>query len=126
MALTLVIRPGDSVTLKERLEEYVLRTNGSRMFNSKRKECCKDPNFVFNMCFAKLLRGKTVTIISTSIKARFDKDGQIIGSFYYLLVEDKIGNHLEIPVEFINQTHCLRRSNRRIPLHHKNLICENL
>jgi hypothetical protein len=122
--LTFRIKPNDELSLKFNLEEYSSRTTGIHKRTPKRKDCCKDPNYVLDDVHRMHFKGRTVVVTMTEIKERFDDNGNYLGAFYYIHVKDRAGITGCFPIEFIDKSRCLRRNHKRLSLHCKKLICE--
>ena len=109
--LTFRIRPNDEVTLKEDLQCYVNRTEGfSNTFirKDKRKGMCTDPDYILDFTDMLNFRGKTVVVEYTCLKHRFDNDGHLLGSYYYITVRNRTGDSFECPIEFIDKSYILK------------------
>ena len=123
--LTFCIRVNDEVTLKDHLEYYALRTTGTHKYPRRTiSKCCQDPEYVLPKISAMAFNGSTVVVTYTTVKIRFDKNGNLLGSFYYITVRNRMQMEEEFPIEFIAKNTFLRRDHRRILLHNKILICK--
>jgi hypothetical protein len=122
--LTLRVKPNDEVSLKYSLQDYAKRTKGLiNNFRPKRKDCCKDPNFVLIQDDLIHFRARTVVITMTNIQYRLDENGNLLGAYYYIWVKDRTGREAHFPIEFIDRNRNLKRDHKKISLHNKTLIC---
>lgn len=125
--LSFTIKPNDELTLKSNLQDYVLKDNIVGLRNCrirfKPNRACKDPKFFIHYDNIINWNSKKVVVTYTSIKHRITKDNTYHDSFYYITVMDRTGNSIELPVEFVDKSHCLRRNHKRMKLANKTLIC---
>lgn len=122
--LTLRLKPNDQVTLKDNFVNYCLNNTDNIKPNSPSKFGCKDPNYVLDMCDARLFQGSTVVIENVERTHPYYKKFGCIVTCYYLHVRDRVGNRGVFPIEFVNRRYSLVRNHRRTTIYNKILICE--